>query len=91
MSEVRVVNATERARYELLEDGRVAGFSTYDSTPGALRFVHTEVLPEHAGKGYGSRLAAGAIGDARARGLQVSADCSFIAAYLKKHPEGAAP
>jgi predicted GNAT family acetyltransferase len=84
--EVEVVNVRERLRYELRAAGVLAGFSDYEAHDGGVRFVHTEVLPGHAGKGYGSRLAAAAVADARASGGPVLADCEFIAAYLKKHP-----
>jgi predicted GNAT family acetyltransferase len=84
--EVEVVNARERSRYELLAGGVLAGFSEYEASEAAIRFVHTEVLPGHAGKGFGSRLAAAAVADARASGKPVVADCTFIAAWLAKHP-----
>jgi predicted GNAT family acetyltransferase len=45
------------------------------------------VRPEYEGKGVGSKLAGGALTLAKDRGLQVVAQCPFIAAYLKKHPE----
>ena len=83
---VEVVDARERSRYELHAGGVLAGFSEYVRTDDTIRFVHTEVLPGHAGKGYGSRLAAGAVDAARASGKAVVADCSFIAAWLSKHP-----
>ena len=35
----------------------------------------------------GSTLAAGALGDAEARGLRVVPLCRFIASYLQRHPE----
>jgi predicted GNAT family acetyltransferase len=36
--------------------------------------------------GVGSRLARGALEDARARGLKVTVVCPFITAYLRRHP-----
>ena len=49
--------------------------------------VHTEVATEFEGHGVGSRLAAAALDDIRARGLKVDPVCPFIARYLDRHPE----
>ena len=49
-------------------------------------FVHTEVLPAFEGKGVGSRLATWALDDVRARGLKLTPQCPFIAAFIKRHP-----
>jgi predicted GNAT family acetyltransferase len=55
--------------------------------PGRIVFTHTEVEKEFEGKGVGSKLANGALTLAKDRGLRIVAQCPFIAAYLKKHPE----
>lgn len=77
-----------RSRYELEEDGHIA-FVLYKLHPGMIDFIHTEVPKELGGRGIGSKLAAGVLAAARARGLKVKATCPFIAAYVKKHPEAA--
>jgi predicted GNAT family acetyltransferase len=50
-------------------------------------FTHTEVDPAFEGHGIGSALAAGALDDARRRGLVVVPSCPFIRAYITRHPE----
>jgi len=84
---VQVVDNAAEGRYEVLVDDRVVGFSEYDLDDDRIIFLHTEVDNEVEGKGIGSQLAAGALADARARGLTVIAECPFIAAYLRRHPE----
>ena len=73
-------------RFELEVDGVIA-FSVYRRSAGVVTFIHTEVPEALAGKGVGSKLAQGALEMVRARGEKVIAECPFIAAYIKKHPE----
>lgn len=73
-------------RYELEVDGAVA-FAEYRLGEGTIDFVHTLVPPSLEGRGVGSRLAQGALADAKARGLKISARCPFIAGYIRRHPE----
>ncbi|MFP5504097.1 MAG: GNAT family N-acetyltransferase, partial [Candidatus Sericytochromatia bacterium] len=40
-----------------------------------------------AGRGVGSQLAKAGLECARAEGLEVEPVCSFIAGYIRKHPE----
>ena len=75
------------SRFEVLEDGVVAGFAVYRRRPGRIIFVHTEVDPAFGGRGIGGRLAAGALDAARAAGDRVLPLCPFIAAYIDDHPE----
>jgi predicted GNAT family acetyltransferase len=86
-TELRVVDNPEARRYEAILGDRVVGFSDYRSATGRRIFIHTEVDPEFEGRGFGSRLAAGALEDVRARGLKASVHCPFISAYIKGHHE----
>jgi uncharacterized protein len=83
-TEVR--NNTALNRFELEVDGHLA-VSYYRPSPGVITFTHTEVPPALGGRGVGSTLARGALELIRAQGLKVVAQCSFIAAYMGKHPE----
>ncbi|WP_418275222.1 GNAT family N-acetyltransferase [Isoptericola jiangsuensis] len=71
----------------LLDDGTEAGGAYYQRSDGVVTFTHTEVSPDLEGQGIGSALAEGALGAVRDAGEQVVAQCSFIAAYLDRHPE----
>ena len=73
-------------RFELVEQGQTA-FAAYKIDDETIAFTHTIVPPALEGHGVGSRLIAFALGDARDRRLKVRAECSFVAAYMKRHPE----
>jgi hypothetical protein len=74
-------------RYELLADGRVLGTAVYRLRPGLIAFTHTEVDARLEGQGAGSRLARGALDDARRRELAVLPFCPFINGWIERHPE----
>jgi predicted GNAT family acetyltransferase len=86
MATPTVRDNSERMRYEVLLDDEIVGFIDYRRTGEVVVMTHAEVRPEHEGRGVGSALAQGALDDVRARGLQVEARCSFVAAYIKRHP-----
>ena len=74
------------SRYELAIDGQRA-IAAYQDRDGVRAFTHTEVPQQLEGKGIAGRLIAGALADARARGLEVLPLCSFVADYIERHPE----
>ena len=80
-------NAAER-RFELPTDFGAA-VAEYVVEGDTITFTHTVVPREAEGKGVGGKLIAGALADAKARGLKVVPQCAFVAAYLKRHPEAA--
>lgn len=90
---ITVTREDSRHRYEVRLDGELAGFADAyvdgDEAGGSGVVVvpHTEVDPAFGGQGVGSALVKGLLEDVRARGLVVRPLCSFVAAYLDKHPE----
>jgi uncharacterized protein len=82
----QVRDSPEEARYELLVDGRLAGFAQYRLDGTRITMYHTEVEPEYAGRGLGDELARAALEDVRRRGLALVPICPFIAAYIRRHP-----
>lgn len=84
--DVTIDRNDETRRYELKLDGEVVGYSEFRTNPGRIIFTHTVVVPEHEGKGFGSRLAKFVLDDAVARGDTIVPVCPFIGSYLKDHP-----
>lgn len=82
-----IIDAVAAHRYEARDDGDLAGFLDHVVRRGRIALVHTEVIPEHRGKGVGDALARFALDDARRRGLRVIATCPFVTAYVQRHPE----
>lgn len=73
-------------RFEMDADGDIA-VAYYRREPGVMTFTHTEVPATLWGRGIGSRLVRGALEAARAEGLKVVPRCSFVSAYIARHPE----
>jgi predicted GNAT family acetyltransferase/glutaredoxin len=86
-NDATVVDVPQAHRYELLLDGRRIGLLAYRERRGRIAFTHTQVSPGCEGRGFGSRLAAGALDDARRQGLVVVPICPFISRYIERHPE----
>ena len=81
-----LVDNTDRQRFEMQLDGGMA-FVAYRRTPEALHLLHAEVPAALAGQGVGSALARLTFEHARNRGIRVVPRCTFLAAYLRRHPE----
>jgi predicted GNAT family acetyltransferase/glutaredoxin len=86
-AEAEVADVPAEKRYELRLDGRLVGLAAYHRRGNRIAFTHTEVDESCVGRGLGSRLAAAALDDAAARGLDVVPLCPFIARYIERHPE----
>jgi uncharacterized protein len=82
-----IVDAEAAQRYEARVEGDLAGFLDYVAKRGRIALIHTEVLPDHQGRGIADALARFALDDARRRGLRVIASCPYVLAYVQRHPE----
>ena len=79
-------NNKQLHRFETAAGGDVA-VAYYTLTPGTVTFTHTEVPYALQGQGIASRLVRGALEAVRAEGLKVIPRCSFVSAYIARHPE----
>ena len=75
-----------RRRFEV-DLGNAVAIAEYTLPTGNIMFTHTEVPPEHEGKGIGTALIRAGLASARERGLKVIPICPFFAAYIRSHPE----
>lgn len=83
----QLVNNEAQSRYELHQDGKLIGQAVYRLRGDTVAFTHTEVVPEHEGKGVGAQLAGFALADVKKRGLKALPHCSFIAGYIERHAQ----
>jgi predicted GNAT family acetyltransferase len=75
-----------RHRYELDADGGTA-VAEYYERDGARIFTHTEVPRRSEGRGVGSKLVRAALEDTKRAGLKIVPACSFVVAFVARHPE----
>lgn len=84
----RVNNNAQKHRFELTLGEDKAAFIQYaEMGEGVLALTHTEVPDEFEGQGVGSTLIRGTFEIIEAQGLKIVPMCSFVAAYLRRHPE----
>jgi uncharacterized protein len=81
-----VTDNRDAQQFELQQDGHLALLS-YNRQPDSIVLVHTEVPPELRGRRVGTTLVQGALKIVNAERLRVVPACSFVRAYLGKHPE----
>ncbi len=84
--EITVTDVPEAGRYEARAGDRVLGQANYQRRGDRVVFTHTEVDPDAEGSGVGSTLVRGALDDVRAHGRQVVPRCSFVRAWIDRHP-----
>lgn len=82
-----ILDNKQESRFETTIDGNVA-YSAYDlEDPDRIVFTHTVVPEELAGRGVGGALIRHALDAARTSNLKVVPQCSFVASFIKKHPD----
>lgn len=86
MAERMVRDNRAEQEFELDLDGHRA-VAAYQREGGTITFTHTHVPKPLEGRGVGSRLVRAALDASRDQGLKVVAQCPFVAAYIKRHPE----
>lgn len=83
----QVTDDRHASRYEIFVGAERAGLAVYRLEPESVAFVHTQIEPDLAGQGLGSRLARWALDDVRSQGKRVVPLCPFIAAFIARHAE----
>ncbi|MFE4692149.1 GNAT family N-acetyltransferase [Streptomyces sp. NPDC056749] len=79
-------NAAEN-RYEIYEDGQLAGFTDYKITGDRIAFIHTETLKGFTGRGVAHQLIAEELAEARTRHLAVLPYCPVVRDTIAHHPD----
>ena len=80
------VHVPERSRFEVREPEGTAVL-TYVRGDGEVTLQHTVVPVELEGRGVGSTLARAALAWAAQQRLAVVPQCTFVQAFLTRHPD----
>ena len=78
-------NEAER-RFEALVDGHLS-VADYQLQEGAMVMTHTLAPPELRGRGVAEKLVRAALAYASREGLRVVPACSYVDAFIRRHPE----
>jgi len=84
---VEVTDNPDKARFEIVADGELAGFAQYHLSDGVIAFTHTQTDDRFRGHGLGSRLVRESLDEARARHLVVLPYCPFMRSWIAEHRE----
>lgn len=73
-------------RFELDAPHGVA-IAVYRQQGDTRVFTHTEVPPQDEGQGFAATLVRAALDDTKAKGLRIVPACSYVVAFVRRHPE----
>ncbi|MES2888508.1 MAG: GNAT family N-acetyltransferase [Pseudomonadota bacterium] len=77
---------TAEQRFECTVDGHLC-VAEYQRQGQVMRMTHTEVHASLRGRGIAAGLVGAALAHAQAQGLRVEPACSYVHAYLQRHPQ----
>ena len=83
---ITVRNDETAGCYEAIVDDH-RSVAEYTIEGGRMILTHTFVPPELRGFGVAEKLVRAALADARAKGLKVVPDCSYVAKFIERHAE----
>jgi uncharacterized protein len=86
MAEIRVQHNGPASRFEAQIAGELA-LCAYRRQGDVLVLHHTEVPPVAQGQGVAAALVRAALAWAREQGLRVRPSCSYVAGYMRRHPD----
>ncbi len=86
MSDLQITHNTSARRFEAMVDGQLCEAS-YRLKDGVMHIVHTGVPAALQGRGLAAELVVAALAHAREQGWRVRPVCSYVAAYMRRHPD----
>lgn len=84
--EITVEHRPDIGRFQAEVEGRL-NVADYALSGDVMLMTHTGVDPMLQGRGIAGKLVEAALVHARANGLKVNPLCSYVRAYLRRHPE----
>jgi uncharacterized protein len=86
VSELTITHRADIGRFEAIVDGLQCE-ADYRLQDGVMVMTHTGVPRALEGRGIAAQLVAAALAHARAQGWRVRPLCSYVAVYMRRHPE----
>ena len=83
---IHIEHLPAQGRFQALVDGHT-GVCDYRLVGAVMHITHTEVAPALEGKGVAGALVNAALAHATSAGLTVNPVCSYVRAYMRRHPE----
>ncbi|HET6632432.1 MAG TPA: GNAT family N-acetyltransferase [Rhodanobacteraceae bacterium] len=83
---IDIVDNAAASRYEAKVDGQLCVLD-YRRSDGLMVIDHVGVPSAVGGRGIAAALSRTALEDARKHGWRVRVHCSYVAAWLRRHPE----
>lgn len=83
--EPTVSRETHPDRFEVTDDGQVAGFAQFVDVDGQRIFFHTEIGEAFGGRGLAGVVVGQALAATRDEGLRIVPVCPFVKKYVGKH------
>jgi uncharacterized protein len=85
--DLEVADNPDKARFEILADGELAGFVQYHLNGDVIAFTHTQTDDRFRGHGFAGRLMQSSLDAARERHLKVLPYCPFMKSWITAHRE----
>ena len=86
MTTYRIDHRPEHSRFEATVEGQLC-VAEYELHDDVMHMVHTVVPPAVGGRGIAAALVAAAVEHAKAQGLRIKPVCTYVRAYMQRHPE----
>jgi len=84
--DIRVEHDAAHGRFHAQVEGQLC-VADYRLAGGVMHMVHTYVPAPIEGRGIAAELVRVALAYAREHGLRVDPRCSYVRAYMRRHPE----
>jgi uncharacterized protein len=86
VSPLAITHHADIGRFEAIVDG-LRCEADYRLQDGVMVMTHTGVPHALEGRGIAAQLVAAALAHARQQGWRVQPLCSYVAVYMRRHPE----
>jgi len=86
LESLEVIHNEAENRFEVWIDGQLSKLD-YNDHDDTIVMMHVGVHPEQRGQGIAGKLTQVALEYAKEKNLRVIPMCSYVAAYIHKHPQ----